>query len=446
MSTRLIESLATTEAMASVFGDGSVLQAMLDFESALARAEARAGVIPAPAATAITQAARGEGFDTVDLARQSLRAGTPAIPLVLMLTARVRSRDPESAGFVHWGATSQDVTDTALVLLLRRCRDVLAADHQRIDRQLNRISQEHAASVMLGRTLLQPAPPITFGLKAAGWLAAIGRGWANVARAFDAALILQFGGASGTLAALGDRGLVVSQALAEELALPCPAAPWHSHRDRMASLMTSLGVYTASLGKMALDLSLLMQYEVGEAAEPAGDGRGGSSTMPNKRNPTACMLTLAAAHRVPGLVADFLSGMLQEHERAVGGSQAEWSTVAGIVQSAGVAAASMAEAVAGLAVYPGRMRSNIEATRGAVFAERAAIWLAPALGRDPAHRLMEEAARQSAATGRTLAEVLAGMADVARLLTPDQLAGLQTPEDYLGSAEAFRVRLLSGTE
>jgi len=444
MSTRLIESLATTEALASVFCDGSLLQAMLDFESALARAEARAGVIPASAATAITQAARAEGWNMEDLARQSLRAGTPAIPLVLMLTARVRDADPESAGFVHWGATSQDVTDTALVLLLRRCREVLAADHQRIDRQLSRISEEHARSVMLGRTLLQPAPPITFGLKAAGWLAAIERSWANVARAFDAALILQFGGASGTLAALGDCGLAVSQSLAEELALPCPAAPWHSHRDRMASLMTSLGVYTASLGKMALDLSLLMQYEVGEVAEPAGDGRGGSSTMPNKRNPTACMLTLAAAHRVPGLVANFLSGMLQEHERAVGGCQAEWSTVAGIVQSAGVAVSSMAEAAAGLTVYPGRMRANIEATRGAVFAERATMMLGRVLGRDHAHRLMEEAARQSAATGRTLAEVLAGMAEVTRLLTPDQLASLQTPEDYLGSAEAFRVRLLTG--
>jgi 3-carboxy-cis,cis-muconate cycloisomerase len=444
MSTRLIESLATTEAMASVFCDGSLLQAMLDFESALARAEARAGVIPAGAAMAITQAARAEGFDTQDLARQSLRAGTPAIPLVLMLTARVRDVDPESAGFVHWGATSQDVTDTALVLLLRRCRERLAADQQTIDRQLHRISEEHAASVMVGRTLLQPAPPITFGLKAAGWLAAIGRGWANVVRAFDEALILQFGGASGTLAALGDCGLAVSQALAEELALPCPAAPWHSHRDRMAGLMTALGVYTVSLGKMALDLSLLMQYEVGEAAEPAGDGRGGSSSMPNKRNPTACMLTLAAAHRVPGLVANFLGGMLQEHERAVGGSQAEWSTVAAIVQSAGVAVSSMAEAAAGLAVYPSRMRANIEATRGAVFAERATMWLAPALGRDQAHRLMEEAARQSAATGRTLAQVLAGMPEVTRLLTPAQIASLQTPEDYLGSAEAFRVRLLTG--
>jgi 3-carboxy-cis,cis-muconate cycloisomerase len=446
MCTRLIESLATTEAMASVFCDGSVLQAMLDFESALARAGARAGVIPPGAAAAIAQAAQAEGFDAVDLARRSLRAGTPAIPLVLMLTARVRSTAPESAGFVHWGATSQDVTDTALVLLLRRCREMLAADHQRIDGQLNRLSGEHAASVMLGRTLMQPAPTVTFGLKAAGWLAALRRGWTNVARAFDEALILQFGGASGTLAALGECGLAVSQALAEELALPCPAAPWHSHRDRMASLMTSLGIYTASLGKMALDLSLLMQYEVGEAAEPASDGRGGSSTMPNKRNPTACMLTLAAAHRVPGLVANFLSGMLQEHERAVGGSQAEWSTVAGIVQSAGVAVSSMAEAVAGLAVFPDRMRANIEATRGAVFAERATVLLGEALGRDRAHLLVGEAARQSAATGRALSEVLAGIAEVTRLLTPDRLAGLQSPEDYLGSAEAFRVRLLAGTE
>jgi 3-carboxy-cis,cis-muconate cycloisomerase len=446
MSTRLLESLATTEALASVFSDGSLLQAMLDFESALARAEARVDVIPRRAALAITEAARAEGFDAVLLARDSLRAGTPAIPLVRMLTARVRGADPDSAGFVHWGATSQDVADTAFVLLLRRCREVLAADHAIVGRSLHRLSEEHRAIVMLGRTLLQPAPPVTFGLKAAGWLAAIRRGWARVARAFDEALILQFGGASGTLAALGDRGLEVSQVLAEELALPLPTAPWHSHRDRMAGLMTALGVYTASLGKMALDLSLLMQHEVSEAAEPESAGRGGSSTMPNKRNPTACMLALAAAHRVPGLVANFLSGMLQEHERAVGGWQAEWSTVAAIVQSAGVAVSSMAEVSAGLAVYPARMRANIEATRGAVFAERAMMWLSPVLGRDHAHRLMEEAARQSAATGRTLADVLAGMPEVTCVLTPAQLANLQSPEDYLGSAEAFRVRLLSDTE
>ncbi len=426
MFTRLIESLSATEAMSQVFSDGAVVQAMLDFEAALARAEARLGLIPADAARAIADAAVAEGFDTADLARQSLRAGTPAIPLVRMLTERVRARSAVAAGFVHWGATSQDVTDTALALLLGRCRRVLEPDHDRVMRSLHRLSREHAHTVMLGRTLLQPAPPITFGFKAAGWLGAIRRGWSRVASRFEEAAYLQFGGASGTLAALGESGLAVSEALAEDLHLKCPDAPWHAHRDRLAALMAALSIYTASLGKMALDIALLMQHEVGEAAEPGGDGRGGSSTMPHKRNPTACMLAIAAAKRTPGLVADFLAGMVQEHERAVGGWQAEWATVQAVLQSAGVALASMAEVADGLQVDAARMRRNIEATRGAVFAEKAMMLLAREMGREAAHRAVEEAVRQ---TG-----------------SPPELPGLCEPEDYLGSAEAFRLRLLEGKE
>ncbi|MBZ5726593.1 MAG: 3-carboxy-cis,cis-muconate cycloisomerase [Acidobacteriia bacterium] len=426
MFTRLIDSLSATEALSRVFSDGVVLQAMLDFEAALAQAEARLGLIPADAAAAIGEAAVAEGFDAAELARQSWRAGTPAIPLARFLTERVRALNPLAAGFVHWGATSQDVTDTAMVLLLGQCRKVLEPGHERVSRALHRLSNEHARTVMLGRTLLQPAPPITFGLKAAGWLGAVRRGWARVAGRFDEAAYLQFGGASGTLAALGDGGLAVSQALAAELSLKCPDAPWHAHRDRLAALMAALGVYTASLGKMALDIALLMQYEVGEAAEPGGGGRGGSSTMPHKRNPAACMLALAASKRTPGLVADFLAGMVQEHERAVGGWQAEWATVQAILQSAGVALESMAEAAEGLTVDAARMRRNIDATQGAVFAEKAMMLLAPEMGREAAHRAVEECLRE---TGR-----------------PPDLPGLREPEDYLGSAEAFRLRLLEGKE
>lgn len=442
MSTRLIESLAATDALSLVFSDASVLQAMLDFEAALARAQARLEVIPEDAAQRISGAARADDFDFADLSRQSFRAGTPAIPVVRMLTDRVRATDPAAAGFVHWGATSQDVADTALVLLLRRCRDILAADHARLERALRWLAQEHATSVMLGRTLLQPAPPVTFGLKAAGWLAAVRRGWARVAGRFGEALVLQFGGASGTLAAFGDRGLEVSEALAHELSLSCADAPWHAYRDRLAALLAAMSIYTATLGKIALDLALLMQHEVGEAAEPGGEGRGGSSTMPHKRNPTGCALALAATHRVPGLLANFLTGMVQEHERAVGGWQAEWTAVESIVQSVGVALESMVEAAEGLLVYPGHMRRNIESTRGVVFAERAMMLLAPSLGRDAAHRLLEQAVRECMASGHTLVEVLSKMEEVTRVLTETQLQNLQTPEDYLGSAEAFRLRLL----
>jgi 3-carboxy-cis,cis-muconate cycloisomerase len=426
MFTRLMESLAATEALSAVFSDGVVLRYMLDFEAALARAEARVGVIPASAAAAISAAAVPDGFDVAGLVRQSLRSGTPAIPLVRMLTERVRARDAVAAGFVHWGATSQDVTDTALVLLLGQCRRVLEADHQRVLRGLRRISNEHANTVMMGRTLLQPAPPVTFGLKAAGWLGAVRRGWSRVASRFEESAYLQFGGASGTLAALGDRGVAVSEALAEELSLKCPDAPWHGHRDRLAALMAALGIYTGSLGKMALDIALLMQFEVGEAAEPGGDGRGGSSTMPHKRNPTACMLAIAAARRTPGLVANSLTGMLQEHERGLGGWQAEWSTVQAIVQSAGVALESMAEVAEGLTVDAARMRRNMKATHGAIFAEKAMMLLAREMGRDAAHGVVQESVRKSG--------------------SPPDLPGLREPEDYLGSAEAFRLRLLEEKE
>ena len=417
MFTRLIESLSTTEPLAQIFSDASVIKAMLDFEAALARAEAACGIIPVAAADAITKAANPEDFDIATLAQQAFRAGTPAIPLVRMLTAK-------AGGFVHWGATSQDVVDTALVLLLKQCKPIFEKDHARILAALHKLSEDHAQTVMLGRTLLQPAPPITFGLKAAGWYAAIRRGWARVESRFDEALYLQFGGATGTLASLGDQGIAVGEALACELELKLPDAPWHGYRDRLAALLAALSIYTGTLGKIALDIALLMQFEVGEAFEPGGAGRGGSSTMPHKRNPTACMLTIAAAKRTPGLLANFLSGMLQEHERAVGGWQSEWPTIEGIFKATGVALESMVEVSEGLTIDAERMRRNIEATQGAVFAERAMMMLAPEMGRDKAHRFVEDAVRK---TG-----------------SPPDLPGLRDPHQYLGSAETFRQRLLRG--
>lgn len=446
MPARLIESLATTEPLADLFADQSVLQAMLDFESALARAEARVGIIPETAAASITTAAKAVDFDIDALARAIHRAGTPAIPLVKALTEKVRSRDPEAARYVHWGATSQDVADTALILLLKRAQVFLRADISRLELQLRRLSEEHKNAVMLGRTLLQPAPPVTFGLKAAGWLGMITRSAQHLNAAFSEGLLLQFGGASGTLASLGERGPDVARALAHELDLIYPPAPWHTHRDRLATLMCACGVLTGSLGKIACDIALLMQNEVAEAAEHGGEGRGGSSTMPHKRNPVASSLTLAAAHRVPGLVASFLTCMVQEHERAVGAWQAEWPIVASIIQSAGTAAASMAEAAEGLSVDAERMRANIRSTRGVVFAERALLLLAPKLGRDVAHKILEEATRQCAAKNRHLADVLAEIPEVASNIDASALRQLETPEQYLGSAESFRTTLLSSTK
>jgi 3-carboxy-cis,cis-muconate cycloisomerase len=420
---------------------------MLDFETALARAEARSGVIPTEAADAITAAAVSGDFDIPTLADAAFRAGTPAIPLVKMLTAQVRKTNAEAARFVHWGATSQDVADTAMSLLLKRAEPILIRDLSRLGKALAGLSEGHKNSVMLGRTLLQPAPPVTFGLKAAGWLSAVRRGRKRAQNGFHRAAVLQFGGASGTLASLGDRGQAVIDSLSMELGFgSAPAAPWHTQRDDLAMLICACGVLTGSLGKMARDISLLMQSEVAEAAEPAGEGRGGSSTMPNKRNPTACSLTLAAAHRVPGLVASFLSAMVQEHERGVGGWQAEWPIVAGVVQSTGVAIASMAEVAEGLSVDTQKMRANIENTHGAIFAERAMMLLGAKLGRDVAHKILDAAVTKSASEGRNLAAVLAEIPELVAHLGPDELKQLEIPEQYLGSAEAFRKTLTAESD
>jgi 3-carboxy-cis,cis-muconate cycloisomerase len=442
MSGRLIESLATTPALAALFSDESVLHAMLRFEAALARAEARHGLIPMEAADAIAAAAVPGNFNISVLADAAFRAGTPAIPLVKMLTDQVRKTDAHAARFVHWGATSQDVADTAMSLLLKRAEPILLSDLKRLEKSLADLSERHTASVMLGRTLLQPAPPVTFGLKAAGWLGSVCRGRRHLQKAFRTAAVLQFGGASGTLASLGARGLQVAETLSADLGFgDAPTAPWHTQRDQLATLICACGVLTGSLGKMARDISLLMQSEVGEAAEPGGEGRGGSSTMPNKHNPTACALTLAAAHRAPGLVASFLSAMLQEHERGVGGWQAEWPIIAAVVQSTGVAIVSMAEVAEGLSVDAQRMHFNIENNNGAIFAERAMMLLGAKLGRDVAHKVLEMAVRKSAKEGRHLAAVLAETPEVTTHLSRAELNDLETPEQYLGSAEAFRKAL-----
>jgi 3-carboxy-cis,cis-muconate cycloisomerase len=438
MSSNLVDSLATTDALTDIFSNASILDAMLRVEVGLAQVEARAGLIPMTAAEAIAACGRRELYDAASIARTARESGTPTIPLVGALRERVGARDPDAAVFVHWGATSQDVADSALILLLSRAYEVLARDHQRLDGALRRLSDAHAQTVMLARTLLQPAPPITFGLKVAGWSAALGRGWTRLSRAGNEGLILQCGGASGTLAALGPPGLAIAKGLGEVLGLRCPEAPWHTHRDRLAAILTACGIYTASLGKMARDISLLMQDEVREASEPGGR----SSTMPQKRNPSGCAIVLAAAVRVPGLVASFLTSMVQEHERSVGGWHAEWPTVASTVQATGAALAAAADVIDGLIVHPEAMRKNLEATRGTVFAERAMLLLAPRLGRDAAQRLIQDALEQVERTGLTLGDALRDMPEVTATLPADLLATLDRAEDYLGAAEPLRRQLL----
>ena len=441
MTTHLINALATTDALAAVFGDAALLQAMLDVEAALARVQARLGVIPARASDAIGAAARADGFDAAALAREARASGTVIIPLVNALTARVRAADEDSARFVHWGATSQDISDTALVLTLTRARPLLEADQQRLSRALHALSATHAQTVMLARTLLQPASPTTFGLKVAGWHAATERSWRRLSTAFDEAAVIQCGGAAGTLAALGSTGGATCRDLAIDLGLAEPDAPWHTHRDRLAAVVTNCGILVAALGKIARDVSLLMQHEVGEVSEPGGS----SSTMPQKCNPAGCAIALAASTRAPGLVASFLAGMVQEHERSLGGWHAEWPTISALVQATGAALSAMAGVAEGLTVDPQRMRANLDSTNGAVFAERVMMLLAPTLGRDRVHRLVIDALEDSRRTGRSFTAALATLPEAKGVLTAAQLDSLGRPEDYLGSAEVFRRRLLGGS-
>jgi 3-carboxy-cis,cis-muconate cycloisomerase len=435
---RLIDALCTTPALAEVFSDRSVIGAMLTFESALALAEARAGVIPQAAAQAIAAAAADQGgFDLQALLRETRLSATPSIPLVAALVDRVRSRNPEAAAYVHWGATSQDVADTTLVLLLVRAR-VFLGDHQRaLAAALLRLSDAHASSIMLGRTLLQPATPVTFGLTAAVWRQIACGGWSRLASAFDAAATVQLGGATGTRVAFGDKGPAIVAALADELGLE-PSAPWHTDRGRLAAVVSSCAMYAGGLAKMARDVALLMQAEVGEVLAAGG----GSSTMPHKRNPSGCAVALAAAARVPGFASSFLSGQVQELERGLGGWQLEWSAVSDTVQATGATVAAVAATIEDLQVFPDRMRANLDATHGIVFAERALLLLRVKVGRDKAEAIVHDAlarTRQSL----TFPAALRANPEAVAALGAAAIDALSGPDVYVSAAETIRRELLS---
>lgn len=427
----------------AVFSDRGRLQGMLDFETALAHAQAKLGIIPAKAVTAIAAKARAELFDMEDLARATASAGNPAIPMVKRLTALVAADDPEAARFVHWGATSQDAMDTGLVLQLRDFLGSFEPALTRLANALARLAQDHRRTPVVGRTWLQHALPVTVGLKAAGWLDAVERHRQRLGEIKPRLLVVQLGGAAGTLASLHDAGLEVMQALAAELELAAPALPWHGARDRVAELAACLGLMTGTLGKMARDISLLMQTDVGEAFEPAGEGRGGSSTMPHKRNPVASAAVLAAAVRAPNLVATLLAAMVQEHERGLGGWHAEWETLPELAVITAGALSWTVETIEGLEIDAGRMRANLDLTRGLIMAEAVQMALGAKIGRQVAHGLLERASRRALAEGLHLKEALAAEPEVMSQLTPADLDRLLDPLAYTGVADRLIDRALS---
>ncbi|MFZ0737469.1 MAG: 3-carboxy-cis,cis-muconate cycloisomerase [Candidatus Acidiferrales bacterium] len=439
----LLGPLFRWEAVDDLFSDRARVQGMLDFEAALARADARAGVIPANAAAAIAAKCRTELFDMNALARATAIAGNPAIPLVKELTKLVAKDDKEAARFVHWGATSQDAIDTGFALQLRSALEHIEAELEKFSNALAQLASKHRNTVTAGRTWIQQALPTTFGLRAAGWLDAVTRHRGRLTETRGRALVLQFGGAVGTLAALGGEGLHVSKALGEELHLRVPEIPWHSHRDRIAEVASTLGLCTGTLGKIARDISLLAQTEVAEVFEPAAEGRGGSSTLPHKRNPVTSAVVLAAATRVPGLVSSMLAAMIQEQERGLGGWHTEWETMPEIIGLTAGALHHLTDTVGGLEIDSAKMAENLDVTRGLIFAEAVQMALSNALGRQAAHELVESVCKRAQAQKRHLREVLAEDAVVTKHLTREQLDRLFDSRQYLGAADAFIDRVLA---
>jgi 3-carboxy-cis,cis-muconate cycloisomerase len=442
----LLAPLFSSAAMRAVCDDTAYLQNMLDFEATLARAEAATGVIPASAVGPIAEACKADAFDIAALAEAAMQSGNLAIPLVKALTAAVAKADTDAARYVHWGATSQDVMDSATMLGLRAAIGVLLSDLDRGIAGFAILARKHRETAMVARTWLQHALPMPFGLKLAEYAAALNRSRHRLRRLRDEGLALQFGGAAGTLAALGDHGLAVAEKLAAELKLALPDAPWHTHRDRIAEAASMLAILTGTCGKIARDVSLLMQTDVAEAFEPSGEGRGGSSTMPHKRNPVASATALAAAGMAPNLAATIFAAQVQDHERSAGPWHAEWPTLPTLLLVTSGALAAIVDIADGLEVDADRMRENLGATRGLIMAEAVTFALAQRIGKSDAHHLVEAASKRAAAGKLHLRDVLAGDPKVTAHLDADRIASLFDPMGYQGVSQTLIDRLLASLE
>jgi 3-carboxy-cis,cis-muconate cycloisomerase len=438
--------MLSSAAMRAVCDDLAYLQHMLDFEAALARAEAATGVIPASAVAPIEKACRAEKFDLAVLAEAATRAGNLAIPLVKALTTAVAKADADAARYVHWGATSQDVIDTATMMTLRAAIEALLADLDRTIAGFANLARKHRDTPMVARTWLQHALPMPFGLKLAEYAAALHRSRGRFLRLRGDGLALQFGGAAGTLAALGDKGLLVAERLSQQLKLPLPDAPWHGHRDRVAEAASVVAIAAGSCGKIARDVSLMMQTEVAEAFEPSGEGRGGSSTMPHKRNPVAAATALAAAIMAPNLAATIFAAQVGDHERSAGPWHAEWPTLPNLLLVTSGALAAIVDIAEGLEVDAARMRANLDTTGGLIMAEAVTMALAGTIGKSEAHHLVEAASKKAVAEKKPLRDVLAKDTKVTAHLSANKLTKLFEPVAYQGASQTLIDRLLASLD
>jgi 3-carboxy-cis,cis-muconate cycloisomerase len=428
---RLFAGLFAHGSAAAHLSDRTFVEAMVEVEVALLAALADVGLAPAEAARELANAFESGGLE-LDLDELGRGTGEQGTPIPALLRALRRQLSAQASAHLHQGATSQDVIDTAMMLVAARALDAVLADLNAAADACAALAQQWREAIVPGRTLLQQALPVTFGLKAAWWLSGLDGARADLSIVRERDLAVQFGGAVGTLASLGERGLDVGAGIARRLALASPELPWHTVRLRPVRLASACGATLGVLGKIGRDVVLLAQTEVGEVTEGGGEGRGGSSTMPHKRNPVGAVGLVACAQRGPGLVATMLAAMSQEHERGAGAWQAEWETLLELLRLTGSASAIARELLSGLEADPEKMRADMDLTGGLVMSESVAAALAGALGRGDAQELVEQAARRSVESGRGFREVLLELPEVADRLGVDGLDAALDPSGYLG--------------
>ncbi len=439
---RLYEDLFYSKPVNELFTDESFIKYMLCFEAALARAQAEQGLIPDAAAKTIEACCKIENINIELLIEQISLGGNPNIPLIKQLTQAVASKDAEASKYVHFGATSQDVIDTATVLQLKDALLLMTTDLDLLIKQLVDLIKTHRNTLMMGRSFKQHSRPITFGFKVARWLDSLLRSRNQLGGLSQHNLMLQLGGAVGTLSSMEDKGLRIAEAMAKILDLNVPAISWHSQRDRFAGVATTLGILQGNIGKLAEDIHLLMQTETGEVFEPFSPGKGASSSMPHKRNPVGCIAIRANSKRIPGLVSTMLYCLDGDHERATGNWHAEWETLSAIVQ---LSAGSVRQAVAitdGLEVDAKRMRINLEQTRGLIYAENLLVTLTKHIGKTDAEDLVEKNCKEATKQGIHLKELIRKSPEVMKYISPDKIEDLFDPKNSVGLCEEFINRVL----
>jgi 3-carboxy-cis,cis-muconate cycloisomerase len=435
----IFRDIFSTEAMRRVFSDENRIQKYLDFEAALARAQARLGIIPKEAADEIVKHCNVAEIDFAKLKTQTERIGYPVLPVVQQLVALCRDGLGE---WCHWGATTQDITDSATVMQIREGLTLIEADLDGISDALAALARKYRDTPMAGRSNLQQAVPITFGYKMATLLAAFERHKQRLKELRTRVLVGEFGGAAGTLSSLGGRGLETQAELMKELKLGQPAIAWHTVRDTIAEVGCFLGLVTGTCGKIAFDVKLMMQTEVEELYEPFHEGRGSSSTMPQKRNPISSVYITALTSVVRQQTAALLDAMVEDHERATGPWEIEWIVLPEIFSLTAGALAQTLFVLKGLQVDEKKMRSNLDITKGLIVSEAVMMGLGPHLGRQYAHDLVYDICRKVVATGRPLVDLLAENEEIAKHLDRAALAKLCDPANYLGEAGAMVDRVL----